>query len=69
MKYVAHIPKSIPPDLILVHNIVRPQPLGHNGFRAWLDAPEPRYVPCDCGWAPDIQTHYRVDRELAGTAA
>jgi hypothetical protein len=35
---------------------------GEAGFRFWLQAPDegPSLEPCDCGWAPHLQAHYRV---------
>jgi hypothetical protein len=35
---------------------------GEAGFRFWLQAPGegPPVEPCDCGWAPHLQAHYRV---------
>ena len=64
MEYLDRIPpmKEIPGNRVVVHNRVRPQPqLGENGFRAWL-APldDPRVVPCECDWAPELGRHYRV---------
>jgi hypothetical protein len=39
---------------------------GTNGFRAWpVDDPAypaAIYVACNCGWRPELGTHYRVDR-------
>jgi hypothetical protein len=37
--------------------------LGQGGFRIWADKPHPDYVVCNCGWAPHLGTHYRVDYE------
>jgi hypothetical protein len=28
--------------------------------RAWLDEPNEDRGPCDCGWAPELGTHYRA---------
>ena len=62
MRYVTGIPRKMPAGLILVHNRVQPvHPIGLNGFRAWLAKPAKEYVPCNCGWAPQVPGgHYRV---------
>jgi hypothetical protein len=61
MHYLTGIPPAIPAGQVLVHNRVRPQPrAGLNGFRFWLQAPEAKLEPCDCGWAPGLEKHYRV---------
>jgi hypothetical protein len=40
IRSVAHVPKVLPDDSVLVHNFARfpgtSRALGHNGFRAWL---------------------------------
>jgi hypothetical protein len=46
-----------PPGHILAHN--RPD---SRGFRAWWATPGAEFVPCDCGWRPDLGKHYRVQR-------
>jgi hypothetical protein len=63
--YLQSLPPAIPPGKVLLHNRVQPtRRLGSNGFRAWLvDADDDRHarrVVCDCGWAPELGTHYRV---------
>jgi hypothetical protein len=63
--YLAAPPKpgEIPAGQVMVHNSVRPtRKLGPRGFRAWLRAPSglPAIEPCDCDWAPELGTHYRV---------
>lgn len=64
--YLSLVPKAVPSGRIVVHNFVRhtggTRRLGMRGFRAWTAAPAPHYVACDCGWAPHLGTHYRVDR-------
>ena len=61
LNYLAHVPKSVPPGKIVVHNNVRPtKQLGMRGFRAWLAEPSPRYEVCPCEWAPGLDVHYRV---------
>jgi hypothetical protein len=58
-------PEFVPAGHVLVHNSVRPYPgRGHpDGFHARfspLDAPG--LVVCDCGFAPDLGPHYRLER-------
>lgn len=61
------VPRTPREGRILVHNHVQHEvntPVGERGFRAWWqlrEATEPPLVLCDCGWAPDISEHYRVD--------
>jgi hypothetical protein len=55
---------AAPAGKVLVHNNFRPtRRLGSRGFRAWLiaanDDRHGRKV-CDCGFAPELGTHYRV---------
>jgi hypothetical protein len=64
-KYIEEIPERIPDGFIVVHNAVRTQrPLSHNGFQAWLEAEANakfrNRIVCDCGWAPQLGTHYTV---------
>jgi hypothetical protein len=65
MEYLHAIPREIPPGRVLVHNRVRAiwvnQEQGHNGFRFWLAEPSERHVRCDCGWAPQLSGHHRVE--------
>ena len=65
-----------PSGRILAHNHIRRHVyMGHgsNGFRRWYDWPPgsnrkswhfdgelPDYVVCQCGWRPDLGTHYRI---------
>lgn len=59
--YLSRIPSSVPQDKIVVHNHVRPRRrLGASGFRAWLSDPAPNYEKCPCGWAPELDVHYRM---------
>jgi hypothetical protein len=60
--YLSKLPKSLPDDgRVLVHNRVTPtRKLGSRGFRAWLAAPDEKWVACDCGWAPELGQHYAV---------
>jgi hypothetical protein len=61
MTYLQRLPESIPEGQFLVHNSARPtHPLGSQGFRAWLQAQDEHLEPCDCGWTPELGTHYRV---------
>ena len=62
IRYLSRVPVTVAPGQVVIHNSVRPQPLGHNGFRAWTqDDPRSRLriELCACGWAPQI-VHYRV---------
>jgi len=63
--YLASIPSVIPAGQVAVHNNVRPtRRLGSRGFRAWLaPADAERLERCECGWAPELERHYRVKRE------
>ena len=59
--YLTRLPKAIPIASVLVHNRVPSRrTLGVDGFRAWLEIPNPRIEVCNCGWAPEIGEHYRV---------
>lgn len=63
--YLFCIPTAIevPAELVVVHNNVQPtRRLGSRGFRAWLQPPHEYLVVCECGWAPETGTHYRVER-------
>jgi hypothetical protein len=69
MEYLFSMPKpgEIPAGQVVVHNNVRPtRNLGSRGFRAWLQAPTdaPPIERCDCDWAPELGTHYRVLRPV-----
>ena len=71
IRYLGRVPKEVPVDSVLVHNQVRfpgsPYPLGVDGFRAWLQRDSrDRLEPCDCGFASQLGTHYRVRRKLLG---
>jgi hypothetical protein len=59
--YLRTLPEAVPDGQFLVHNSVRPtHPLGLHGFRAWLQTHDNRLEPCNCGWSPQLGTHYRV---------
>jgi hypothetical protein len=78
VEYVTATPREpLAPGHVVVHNHVRPaHPIGMNGFRVWIASPtggkdgEHRFRTdyeverCDCGWAPDLAEHYRVNRAL-----
>jgi hypothetical protein len=65
MTYLQRLPEAIPEGQFLVHNSVRPtHPLGSHGFRAWLQAQDEHLEPCDCGWTPELGTHYRVKLKI-----
>lgn len=50
-----HVPRSIGPGRVLMHNTVRHtinHPQGLNGFRSWTDTkPAPGFKKCNCGWS------------------
>lgn len=62
-EYLFKLPVVVPAGKVLVHNQVRPtRRLGSRGFRAWLSSPDPAaYVVCDCGGAPELGVHWRVN--------
>ena len=62
--YLTRIPSRVPRHRIVVHNQVRTaRRLGTRGFRAWLADPGDHYEVCKCGWAPELDAHYRVRRQ------
>lgn len=68
MRYLSNVPTTVPAGRIVVHNHVRPPGypeirLGFQGFRAWTEPAEtPKRVRCECGWAPHLDEHYRVEK-------
>jgi hypothetical protein len=65
MTYLQRLPEAIPEGQFLVHNSVPPtHSLGSHGFRAWLQAQDEHLEPCDCGWTPELGTHYRVKLKI-----
>jgi hypothetical protein len=68
--YLTRLPKAAPSgEVVLVHNSVRPtRVLGMRGFRAWLQRPDTRLEVCDCGWAPELGTHFYVRPPNEGAA-
>jgi len=65
MTYLQRPPEAVPEGQFLVHNSVRPMhPLGSHGFRAWLQAQDEHLEPCDCGWTPELGTHYRAKLKI-----
>jgi hypothetical protein len=71
VRYLTGIPrKPIPQGQCVVHNHVRPAgfpnvPVRTMGFRVWRQDLEPdRLEICDCGWAPELERHYRVKQGL-----
>jgi hypothetical protein len=59
--YLKHIPATVPPGSVVVHNNVKPaRQLGSRGFRTWLASSREGLVICECGWAPQLPEHYRV---------
>jgi hypothetical protein len=62
VKYLSTIPAEVPAGWVVVHNNVRATGrLGSRGFRAWLTGPSDRLSVCECGWAPELGEHYRVN--------
>jgi hypothetical protein len=70
MDYLRSTPTApIPPGKALVHNnVASAEPLGTNGFRAWLveanDRRHTRREPCGCGWAAGAGSHYRRTSQM-----
>jgi hypothetical protein len=74
-RYLHRIPMKAPKEFIIVHSYLtaklqlgepgypRWRVLHQGGFRIWADEPHPDYVACNCGWAPHLEKHYRVDYE------
>lgn len=62
LDYLSKIPTKNLAGVVVVHNNVGPtRRLGQRGFRAWLAEPDDqRLVVCNCDWAPELGTHYRV---------
>jgi hypothetical protein len=54
------VPRIIPEGKVIVHNHVDSWwPL--DGFYVWLKPiSDPKIVVCNCGWAPELGTHYRI---------
>jgi hypothetical protein len=47
---------AAPAGMILAHNRAAP---GADGFRFFAVQPSGLWAVCDCGWRPDLGTHYR----------
>ena len=62
--YPGKLPKLVPPGSVLVHNHIHPvsRIQGRRNSRFWLRKPADHLVACACGWAPELETHYRVER-------
>jgi hypothetical protein len=59
-EYPEKLPKVVPPGKVIVHNRVRPSRIqGVRGFRFWFETPSEDLTVCNCGWAPELGTHYR----------
>ena len=60
--YLTALPVQVSAGRVLVHNQVYPvaRRPGARGSRCWLAEPSPRLEACQCGWAPELGTHYRV---------
>jgi hypothetical protein len=45
---------------VVVHNSVYPvDGFGSRGSRSWLQEPDRDIEKCDCGWFPQLGSHYR----------
>ena len=66
VEYLNRIPEAVPTGRWVVHNHVRPALSNrHHGAdlpAAWLTDPTPTVEICECGWAPELDRHYRVVR-------
>jgi hypothetical protein len=60
--YPARLPAVIPAGQVLVHNQVTPvaRQQGTRGSRYWLQEPSDNLDRCLCGWAAELDGHYRV---------
>jgi hypothetical protein len=38
--------------------------LAFPGDKEWLQAQDEHLEPCDCGWNPELGTHYRVKLKI-----
>lgn len=65
-EYLSTLPAVVPAGKVLVHNqvtggITPHRRIGTFGFRVWLSPKKtPRLEVCDCCWAPQLGTHFRV---------
>jgi hypothetical protein len=66
IEYLSTMPEEVPTGKILLHNNVVPaRRIGSRGFRIWLSSPDStKYVACDCGWAPELGKHYRINTDV-----
>jgi len=69
MRSLSQTPRMVPAGRVVVHSHVRPRrdmvncTVGYQGFRAWTQFPNKKTLErCNCGWAPQLGTHYRVKR-------
>jgi hypothetical protein len=65
IEYLEEMPTVVPAGKIVVHNNVVPaKRIGSRGFRIWyVAADSSKYVACDCGWAPELGEHFRINTE------
>jgi hypothetical protein len=50
MKYIAHIPRTLPEGKVLVHShILLQRPIGWNGSRMWIQDLDDTVALCNCG--------------------
>jgi|RhiMetdeSRZDD1v2_1073273.scaffolds.fasta_scaffold1277791_1 hypothetical protein len=71
LDYLFKLAAAVPEGRWLVHNQVYPVTRRHGtrGSRYWLSDPDPNLEPCDCGFAPELGTHYRRRPPGPGTGA
>jgi hypothetical protein len=73
MEYLPRLRATVPDGRYLVHNVNtlgrKMVYSGPGGFRMWLQDPGPRLELCDCGWAAELGSHYRVVRHCEGASA
>jgi hypothetical protein len=67
LMYLCRLPdpgEALPKGYVLVHNHRTPSRDLDNryGFHLWAEKLNIRIEPCDCGFAPELQSHYRIKR-------
>lgn len=79
MKYIAHIPRTLPEGKVLVHShILLQRPIGWNGSRMWIQDLDDTVALCNCGrewwthlphYVPAWVVKERRERAAAGVVA